>query len=260
MSKSPYALTIICTYEAILFTEEVQSYSREKKLEEKGLPKKYWTGLSFWGDINAQKFPNAYKWCPDSTQFVVERFASGWFVTRVGRMHCSEKKVTLASALNDEQKQGDCGKLQEVLKETANEKSNPINPVCCRIHHRSIVSLACYAGLLDHLARHARYSSSTSTPGRRRSGKKAQLLAVGNFIIDQYLEDPDDYSLYSFKAVEDWFDDCILGEEDGLYRVIDNCAYGDFDMRLVADSINDLIKHGILKVVYNGGFKIGYID
>ena len=95
---------------------------------------------------------------------------------------------------------------------------------------------------------------------QEKKRKKAMLLAVGNFIIDQYLEDPDDYSLYSFKAVEDWFDDCILGEEDGLYRVIDNCAYGDFDMRLVADSINDLIKHGILKVVYNGGFKIGYID
>ena len=95
---------------------------------------------------------------------------------------------------------------------------------------------------------------------QEKKRRTAQLLAVGNFIIDQYLEDPDDYSLYSFKAVEDWFDDCILGEEDGLYRVIDNCAYGDFDMRLVADSINDLIKHGILKVVYNGGFKIGYID
>ena len=91
---------------------------------------------------------------------------------------------------------------------------------------------------------HARYSSSTSTPGRRRSGGRLRCLRLGNFIIDQYLEDPDDYSLYSFKAVEDWFDDCIP-EEDGLYRVIDNCAYGDFDMRLVADSINDLIKHGI---------------
>lgn len=95
---------------------------------------------------------------------------------------------------------------------------------------------------------------------QEKKRRTAQLVAVGNFIIDQYLEDPDDYSLYSFKAVEDWFDDCILGEEDGLYRVIDNCAYGDFDMQLVADSINDLIKHGILKVVYNGGFKIGYID
>lgn len=77
----------------------------EKKLGEKGLPKKYWTGLKFWGDINAQKFPNAYKWCPDSTQFVVERFASGWFVTRVSRMRCSERMVTLASVLTDEQKE-----------------------------------------------------------------------------------------------------------------------------------------------------------
>ena len=96
---------------------------------------------------------------------------------------------------------------------------------------------------------------------QEKKRKKAMLLAVGNYIIDQYLEDPDDYSLYSFKAVEDWFDDCILGEEDGLYRVIDNCAYGDFDMQLVADSINDLIKHGILQIVYTErGLQIGYID
>ena len=95
---------------------------------------------------------------------------------------------------------------------------------------------------------------------QEKKRRKAMLLAVGNYIIDQYLEFPDDYSLYSFNAVSEWFDDCILGEDAGLYRVIDNCAYGDFDMQIVADSINDLIKHGILKVVYNGGFKIGYID
>lgn len=77
----------------------------EKKLEEKGLSKKYWTGLSFWGDINAQVFPNAYKWSPDSTQFRIERFASGWFVTDIQRMYCSEKMVTFAGVLTDEQKE-----------------------------------------------------------------------------------------------------------------------------------------------------------
>lgn len=91
--------------------------------------------------------------------------------------------------------------------------------------------------------------------------KKAMLLAVGNYIIDGFLEAIDCVPpLFSLDDISEWFCTCILGEEDGLYRVIDNCTYGDFDMQLVADSLNDLIKHGILKVVYNGGFKIGYID
>jgi hypothetical protein len=77
----------------------------EKKLEEKGLPKKLWEGLSFWGDINAQVFPNAYKWSPDSTQFRINRFSSGWFVTDIQRMYCSEKIVIFAGILTDEQKE-----------------------------------------------------------------------------------------------------------------------------------------------------------
>ena len=96
---------------------------------------------------------------------------------------------------------------------------------------------------------------------QERKRRTAQLVAVGNYIVDGFLEAIDCVSpLFSLGDILHWFDDCILGEEDGLYRVIDNCAYGDFDRQLVADSINDLIKHGILKVVYNGGFKIGYID
>jgi hypothetical protein len=77
----------------------------EKKLAEKGLPKKLWEGLSFIGDINAQSFPNAYKWTPESTQFKLQRFASGWFMVDAQRMCCKERMVTMACALNDEQKQ-----------------------------------------------------------------------------------------------------------------------------------------------------------
>jgi hypothetical protein len=96
---------------------------------------------------------------------------------------------------------------------------------------------------------------------QEKKRKRAMLLAVGNYIVDGFLEAIDCVPpLFSLDDISEWFDTCILGEEEGLYRVIDNCAYGDFDMQLVADSINDLIKHGILKVVYNGGFKIGYID
>jgi hypothetical protein len=96
---------------------------------------------------------------------------------------------------------------------------------------------------------------------QEKKRKKAMLLAVGSYIVDGFLEVIDCVPpLFSLDDISEWFDTCILGEEDGLYRVIDGAAFGDFDMQLVADSINDLIKHGILKIVYNGGFKIGYID
>ena len=96
---------------------------------------------------------------------------------------------------------------------------------------------------------------------QEKKRKKAMLLAVGNYIIDGFFEAIDCVPpLFSLDDISEWFCTCILGEEDGLYRVIDNCAYGDFGMQLIADSLNDLIMHGILKVVYNGGFKIGYID
>ena len=75
----------------------------EKSLTEKGLPKNLWSGLAFWCDINAQKFPNAYKWAPESTQFKVERFSSGWFVTKVIRTTCDTKMVRPAVALTDKQ-------------------------------------------------------------------------------------------------------------------------------------------------------------
>ena len=97
---------------------------------------------------------------------------------------------------------------------------------------------------------------------QERKRRKAQLVAVGDYIIDGFLEAIDCVPpLFSLDDISEWFCTCILGEEDGLYRVIDNCAYGDFDMRLVADSINDLIKHGILQIVYTErGLQIGYIN
>ena len=97
---------------------------------------------------------------------------------------------------------------------------------------------------------------------QERKRRKAQLVAVGNYIVDGFLEAIDCISpLFSLDDISYWFYDCILGEEDGLYRVVNNCAYGDFDMQLVADSINDLIRHGILRVVYTErGLQIGYND
>jgi len=77
----------------------------EKSLTEKVLPKNLWTGLAFWCDINAQKFPNAYRWIPESTQFILTRFPSGWFVTRVARLSCGTKMIAISTTLTDKQKE-----------------------------------------------------------------------------------------------------------------------------------------------------------
>lgn len=94
---------------------------------------------------------------------------------------------------------------------------------------------------------------------QEKKRKKAMLLAVGNYIIDMFLEDVDTSALYNINAIEYLFEDSALYDDDGIYYVVESVGE-QFDMQLVADSLNDLIKHGILKVVYNGGFKIGYID
>lgn len=94
---------------------------------------------------------------------------------------------------------------------------------------------------------------------QEKKRKKAMLLAVGNYIIDMFLEDVDTSELYNIKAIEYLFEDCTLYGDDGIYHVAESVGE-QFDMQLVADSINDLLRHGILKVVYNGGFKIGYVD
>ena len=62
------------------------------------LKKKDWTGLKFHCDPNAQRFPSCYNGRPQSTQFLIERCASGWFLTGVNRMDCrspSHKITTL---------------------------------------------------------------------------------------------------------------------------------------------------------------------
>lgn len=86
---------------------------------------------------------------------------------------------------------------------------------------------------------------------------KAMLLAVGNYIIDIFL---DDMRPHDIEDIENSFLDSTL-YDDGVFYVVESQDDENFDMQLVADSINDLIKHGILRVVYTErGLQIGYID
>ena len=50
-----------------------------------GIPKKHMVGLSVNCDRWANIYPNAYKYIPYSTQFVLEYRKSGWFVSDIRR-------------------------------------------------------------------------------------------------------------------------------------------------------------------------------
>ena len=77
---------------------EAQGKSRERTItvndiicstrdveEELKIPKKYMVGIRVVSDQCCQNFPNAYKHTPYSTQYGMERTASGWFLTWVER-------------------------------------------------------------------------------------------------------------------------------------------------------------------------------
>lgn len=52
--------------------------------------KKDWVGLSVWCDPNSQEFAASYNGIPQSTQFILRRFPSGWFVTKICRIYCGK--------------------------------------------------------------------------------------------------------------------------------------------------------------------------
>lgn len=50
------------------------------------IAKKHMTGCYAWVDHNAQAFPSAYKYKPESTHYCIQRTASGWVLVSVDRM------------------------------------------------------------------------------------------------------------------------------------------------------------------------------
>jgi hypothetical protein len=60
------------------------------------LHKKDWDGLSFTVDENAQSFPAAYKYMPESTIYKIERRKSGWFLVWVMRSRSRPKKFVVS--------------------------------------------------------------------------------------------------------------------------------------------------------------------
>jgi hypothetical protein len=57
----------------------------EKRL---GITKKAMQGIKITVDINAEDFPNAYKYAPESTVFTAEYARDGWRLVSVQRDYC----------------------------------------------------------------------------------------------------------------------------------------------------------------------------
>ena len=54
-----------------------------------GLPKKLLEGVCVYIDSNAQDFPKAYTWMPESTKFHAEFRSGSWRITKIYRGPCS---------------------------------------------------------------------------------------------------------------------------------------------------------------------------
>lgn len=69
--------------------------SRIEQLEKVlGIPKKDMEGIKYDLDDNAQNFPLAYKYKPDSTHAVIERTGGKWRLIKVYRYTCRREKHT----------------------------------------------------------------------------------------------------------------------------------------------------------------------
>lgn len=66
-----------------------------------GIPKNKMLGISADVDYNAQDFPKAYKYTPESTQVIIEKVSSGWALTGIERYRCRLPKSRYILKLPD---------------------------------------------------------------------------------------------------------------------------------------------------------------
>ncbi len=69
-----------------------------KKLD---IPKKHMDGVQICVDIHAQTFPSAYKYRPESTQFVAVNIRGAWYVTGVSRSDTMRPTKAVLCKLTD---------------------------------------------------------------------------------------------------------------------------------------------------------------
>jgi len=68
------------------------------------IPKKRMIGITAVVDVNAQDFPSAYRYMPESTQFTAEYTKSGWVMTSVCRDRTHSERHAVSLILTEEAK------------------------------------------------------------------------------------------------------------------------------------------------------------
>lgn len=63
--------------------------------ERLSIPKKAMDGVTIYCDCNAQDFPNAYKYVPESTHFAAVYKNGSWRVTDIRRDICNRKRICI---------------------------------------------------------------------------------------------------------------------------------------------------------------------
>lgn len=69
------------------------------------IPKKAMVGIRVEADPNAQQFPNAYKYTPESTHFTMIYKPGGWYLTDIMRAPTKAPTRAYSVVLTDEAKQ-----------------------------------------------------------------------------------------------------------------------------------------------------------
>ena len=69
------------------------------------IAKKYYEGIEVEIDVNAQDFPNAYKYTPESTIFCAVYKNRNWHITNIRRDTCKRPKEKITLVLPSETKQ-----------------------------------------------------------------------------------------------------------------------------------------------------------
>ncbi len=82
----------------------------EKKL---GVPKKALEGCKIYVDINAQDFPKAYKYIPESTHFSAEFVHGSWRITNISRGQIRKPSKRYLVDLTEDAKKAILGEYEE---------------------------------------------------------------------------------------------------------------------------------------------------
>ena len=96
---------IRCTARIIDYEDITKIVTEIEKELELLLPKTAWVGVNIHVDLHAQSFPGAYKYSPESTQFIVARGSSDWFIIGLGRAYTCSPTNRMRVVFTDIQKE-----------------------------------------------------------------------------------------------------------------------------------------------------------